>query len=116
MDSTEPFSPVVKHITIRLVLSLVVSKQWPVHQPAIQNAFPHGYLTEHVVMRQPSGFIDQQCLNHVCKLQRSIYDLKQAPRAWFQCFSNFLIQLGFEESTYDYSCLSSLKKVSILLC
>ncbi|KAM2612954.1 hypothetical protein TB2_032855 [Malus domestica] len=103
VDYTETFSPVVKHSTIRFVLSLAVSKKWPVRQLDVSNAFLHGYLNEHVYMRQPSRFIDKQFPNHVCKLQRSIYGLKQAPRAWFQRFSDFLLQLGFEESTCDYS-------------
>ncbi|KAM1296793.1 hypothetical protein ACFX2I_023596 [Malus domestica] len=103
VDYTETFSPVVKHSTIRLVLSLAVSKKWPVRQLDVQNAFLHGYLHEHVYMKQPSGFIDKQFPHHVCKLQRSLYGLKQAPRAWFQRFSDFLFQLGFDESTCEYS-------------
>ena len=54
-------------------------------------------------MRQPSGFVDKQYPNYVCKLQRSLYGLKQAPQAWFQWFSEFLLQLGFQESMCDYS-------------
>ena len=54
-------------------------------------------------MRQPLGFVDKQLPNHVCKLQSSIYGFKHAPRAWFQRFSDFLLQLGFQESTCDYS-------------
>ncbi|CAL2227861.1 unnamed protein product [Prunus armeniaca] len=103
IDYTETFSPVVKHSTIRLVLSLEVSKQWPIRQLDVQNAFLHGFLNEDVYMRQPAGFVDQQYPNYVCKLQRSIYGLKQAPRAWFHWFSEFLLQLGFEASTCDYS-------------
>lgn len=84
-------------------MSYAVSKKWVMCQLDVQNAFLHGYLTEHVFMRQPSGLIDQQFPNHVCKLQRSIYGLKQVPMAWFQRFSDFLLQLGFEESTCDYN-------------
>ncbi|KAM2234356.1 hypothetical protein EV2_013133 [Malus domestica] len=103
LDYTETFSPVVKHSTIRLVLSLAVSNKWHIRQLDVQNAFLHGFLKEEVYMRQPAGFIDEQHPNHVCKLQRSIYGLKQAPRAWFQRFSEFLLQLGFQASTCDYS-------------
>ncbi|KAI5348130.1 hypothetical protein L3X38_001017 [Prunus dulcis] len=103
IDYTETFSPMVKHSTIRLVLSLAVSKRWPIRQLDVHNAFLHGFLNEDVYMRQPAGFVDQQYPNYVCKLQRSIYGLKQAPRAWFHRFSEFLLQLGFEASTCDYS-------------
>ena len=103
IDYTETFSPVVKHSTIRLVLSLAVSRRWHVRQLDVQNAFLHGYLNEDVYMKQPPGFVDNQYPNYVCKLQRSLYGLKQAPRAWFQRFSEFLLQLGFQESMCDYS-------------
>ncbi|KAI5336038.1 hypothetical protein L3X38_026172 [Prunus dulcis] len=103
IDYTESFSPVVKHSTIRLVLSLAVSKQCPIRQLDVQNAFLHGFLNEDVYMRQPAGFVDEQYPNYVCKLQWSIYGLKQAHRAWFHRFSEFLLQLGFEASTCDYS-------------
>ncbi|KAB2617188.1 hypothetical protein D8674_013057 [Pyrus ussuriensis x Pyrus communis] len=103
IDYTETFSPVVKHSIIRLVLSLAVSQRWPIRQLDVQNAFLHGFLNEDVYMRQPAGFVDPQYPNYVCKLQRSIYGLKQAPQAWFHRFSEFLLQLGFQASPCDYS-------------
>ncbi|KAM1311169.1 hypothetical protein ACFX2H_007642 [Malus domestica] len=80
---TKTFSPVVKHTAIRFVLSLAISKGWQVRQLDVQNAFLHGFLNEEVYIRQPLGFVDKQFLTHVCKLQRSICGLTQAPRAWF---------------------------------
>ncbi|GJU15139.1 ribonuclease H-like domain-containing protein [Tanacetum coccineum] len=54
----ETFIPVVKPVTIRTVISLVVSQQWPIHQLDVKNAFLHGHLTKTVYMHQPSGFTD----------------------------------------------------------
>ncbi|GKF64655.1 ribonuclease H-like domain-containing protein [Tanacetum coccineum] len=89
VDFDETFSPVVKPSTIRTVLSLAVSRQWPIHQLDVKNAFLNGDLSETVYMHQPPGFVDSRYPNHVCLLQRSLYGLKQAPRAWFQRFAGY---------------------------
>ncbi|GJW86880.1 ribonuclease H-like domain-containing protein [Tanacetum coccineum] len=66
----ETFSSVVKPATIRTVLSLVVSRQWPIHQLDVKNAFFNGDLSEIVYMHQPPGFVDSRYPNHVCLLHR----------------------------------------------
>ncbi|GJS89110.1 ribonuclease H-like domain-containing protein [Tanacetum coccineum] len=80
IDVDETFSPVVKPATIRTVLSLALSRHWPVHQLDVKNAFLHGSLSETVYMQQPPGFRDSQHLDHVCLLQRlSIWTYGKAP-------------------------------------
>ncbi|GJU26008.1 ribonuclease H-like domain-containing protein [Tanacetum coccineum] len=103
IDVDETFSPVVKPATIRTVLSLAISRHWPVHQLDVKNAFLHRSLSETVYMHQPPGFRDPQHLDHVCLLQRSLYGLKQAPRAWFQRFSAYAARVGFHHSRCDSS-------------
>jgi hypothetical protein len=103
IDYGDTFSPVVKSATMRLVLSLAVSRGWTLRQIDVSNAFLHGFLTEGVYMQQPPGFEDAQYPNHVCKLQRSIYGLKQSPRAWYARLSARLFQLGFTSSKADTS-------------
>ncbi|GKA40896.1 ribonuclease H-like domain-containing protein [Tanacetum coccineum] len=103
IDCDETFSPVVKPATIRTVLSLAVSREWPIHQLDVKNAFLHGHLTETVYMHQPPGFVDSVHPDYVCHLQRSLYGLKQAPRAWFQHFASFVTRIGFQHSKTDTS-------------
>ncbi|GJU77575.1 ribonuclease H-like domain-containing protein, partial [Tanacetum coccineum] len=98
IDYDETFSPVVKPATIRTVLSLAVSRQWPIHQLDVKNAFLHGHLTETVYMHQPPGFTDSAHSDYVCLLQKSLYGLKQAPRAWFQRFSSYIIRAASSTS------------------
>jgi hypothetical protein len=83
IDYEEIFSPVVKSATIRLVLTLAVSRGWSLRQLNVKNAFLHGILEEEVYVKQPPGFEDPYTLHFICKLDKALYGLKQAPRAWF---------------------------------
>jgi hypothetical protein len=103
LDYGDTFSPVVKPATIRVVLSLAVSRGWTLRQIDVSNAFLHGFLAEDVYMQQPPGFEDPRYPSHVSKLQRAIYGLKQSPRAWYARLSARLFQLGFVPSKADTS-------------
>jgi len=103
IDYDETFSPVVKPATIRTVLSLAVSRHWPIRQLDVKNAFLHGHLDETVYCQQPPGFADPSHPDYVCLLQKSLYGLKQAPRAWYQRFATYIRQLGFVPSVSDTS-------------
>jgi hypothetical protein len=103
IDFDETFSPVVKPATVRTVLSLALSGQWPVHQLDVKNSFLQGVLSEMVYCSQPVSFEDSSQLGLVCHLNKSLYGLKQAPRAWYSRFTTFLLQLGFLESKADTS-------------
>ena len=78
IDYKETFSPVVKPATIRTVLSIDVMKGWELRQMDVNNVFLNGALTENVFMAQPPGFKDLSKPNHVCRLKKAIYGLKQA--------------------------------------
>ena len=81
IDFVETFSPVIKNTTIRLVLALVVSNHWSLRQLDVECAFLDSDLKEEVYMSQLQGYVDQTCPSHVCKMVKSIYGLRQAPRA-----------------------------------
>ncbi|KAJ9557675.1 hypothetical protein OSB04_012289 [Centaurea solstitialis] len=103
LDFDDTFSPVVKPATIRTVLSIFISRNWPIHQLDVKNAFLHGDLTETVYMRQPPGYVNRSFPDHVCRLRKALYGLKQAPRAWYHRFAVYLSSLGFLSSKTDTS-------------
>ena len=78
VDYEETFSPVVRFASIRLILSLVSSLDLELYQMDVKTAFLNGELEEEIYMEQPSGFEVAGEEHKVCKLQRSIYGLKQA--------------------------------------
>ncbi|MCH87664.1 retrovirus-related Pol polyprotein from transposon TNT 1-94 [Trifolium medium] len=103
-DFTETFSPVIKPITIRIILTLAVTYKWPVQQIDVNNAFLNGVLQEEVYMHQPAGF-ENDDKSLVCKLHKSLYGLKQAPRAWYDKLTQTLLTFGFMKSKCDPSLL-----------
>jgi len=103
IDYTETFSPVIKPATVRIVLALALTFDWPLIQLDVSNAFLHGVLTETVFMEQPPGFVHPSFPDYVCKLSKSLYGLKQAPRAWFHRLSEALLERGFVGSKVDSS-------------
>ena len=80
-DYYDNFSPVAKIVSVRLLLSMAVMCSWPCFQLDMKNVFLHGNLAEKVYMEQPPGFVAQGEFGLVCKLRRSLYGLKQSPRA-----------------------------------
>jgi hypothetical protein len=103
IDFTQTFSPVVKPATIRTVLHLAASRQWPVNQLDVKNAFLHGEISERLYCHQPARFVDAAHPDHVCRLAKSLYGLKQAPRAWFDRLGSHLRSLGFTQTGSDSS-------------
>jgi histone deacetylase 1/2 len=103
LDYEATFSPVVKPTTIRLLLSLAVTRGWSICQLDVQNAFLHSVLEEEVYMRRPLGFIDSANPHHLCRLDKSLYGLKQAPRTWHARLGAALRAFGFVPSIADSS-------------
>lgn len=71
LDYKETFSPVIKAVTIRLVLGYAASHSWPVRQLDVNQAFLQGTLNEEVFMHQPPGFVDANRPTYVCKLKKA---------------------------------------------
>ena len=116
-DYKETFSPVVKPTTIRLVLTLAITRGWYIQQLDVNNAFLNGILEEEIYMVQPPGF-EHTDKTLVCKLHKALYGLKQAPRAWFDRLKTALVKYGFQPSRCDpslFTLYSGLESVYLLV-
>jgi len=103
IDYQETFAPVAKLNTIRVLLSLAANQDWPLHQLGIKNAFLNGDLEEEVYMEIPSGLETSSNINRVCRLKKSLYGLKQSPRAWFDRFTKTVAQYGYSQCQANHT-------------
>lgn len=101
VDFLETFAPVVRWETIRLLLAIAVHLNWPIHQLDVLTAFLNGILKEDVYMVQPPGFIKVGLEHLVCKLHKSLYGLKQSPRAWYARLHAALLAWNLLQSQSD---------------
>ena len=82
-------------------MALVAHFDLELHQMDVKMAFLNGDLEEEVYMKQPEGFSSSDGEHLVCKLQKSIYGLKQASRQWYLKFHNVISSFGFFENGMD---------------
>ena len=104
VDYEETFCPVVRFETIRALIAFSASNNAILHHMDVCCAFLNGNLSEEIYMRQPEGFVVKGKEHMYCKLNKSIYGLKQAPKCWNESIHNYLLSLKFRVSVCD-SCL-----------
>jgi hypothetical protein len=102
VNYNETFAPVTKFVSIRYILTLATIEDMEIHQIDIKTTFFNGDLKEEIYMEQPEGFT-QEGEHLVCKLHKSLYGLKQSPRAWNQKLDAFLKIIEFVRSDADFS-------------
>jgi hypothetical protein len=103
IDYDETFAPVAKMSTVRTLVSLAANGGWKLHQLDVKNAFLHGELLEEVYMEVPQGFGTKQTEGKVCRLKKSLYGLKQSPRAWFDRFRRAMVGMGYRQTNADHT-------------
>ncbi|RVX04964.1 Retrovirus-related Pol polyprotein from transposon TNT 1-94 [Vitis vinifera] len=103
IDYQETFAPVAKLNTVRVLLSLAANLDWSLHQLDVKNVFLNGDLEEEVYMDIPAGLETTSNFNKVCRLRKSLYGLKQSPRAWFERFTKVVKGYGFVQCQSDHT-------------
>nr|GEU56729.1 retrovirus-related Pol polyprotein from transposon TNT 1-94 [Tanacetum cinerariifolium] len=101
IDFEESFASVARMEAIKIFLVYTAHKSFSVFQMDVKTAFLHGSLKEDVYVCQPEGFIDADHPSHVYKLKNALYGVKQAPRAWYDELSTFLLQNHFFKGTIN---------------
>ena len=81
----------------------------------VKSAFLNGYLKEEVYVMQPASFESKEFPNHVFKLDKAPYGLKQAPIAWYERFSNLLLKNSFRRGKVDNTLFLKSKREHLLI-
>ncbi|KAJ9551529.1 hypothetical protein OSB04_015574 [Centaurea solstitialis] len=115
IDYDDVFAPVARIEAIRLFLAFASYKGFKVYQMDVKSAFLYGTIDEEVYVYQPPGFEDPKYPDRVCKLRKALYGLHQAPRAWYDTLSSYLLENKFERGVIDKTLFIKRTKTDMLL-
>ncbi|GJZ98842.1 putative ribonuclease H-like domain-containing protein [Tanacetum coccineum] len=115
IDYDEVFAPFARIKTIRLFLAYASFKDFVAYQMDVKSAFLYRKIEEEVYVCQPPGFEDPYFPNKVCKVEKALYGLHQAPRAWYVTLSTYLLDNGFYRGQIDKTLFIKRHKDDILL-
>ena len=101
IDYDEIFSPVVRFSSIRFLLAFTVQHGFPIHEIDVETAFLNGKLDEEIYMQQPEGYVKPGEEHLVCKLEKSLYGLKQLSRCCNKAFRERVEKVGFTQASAD---------------
>ncbi|WVZ04159.1 hypothetical protein V8G54_024965 [Vigna mungo] len=102
IDFTDVYAPVARLETVRIVVAIANSNNWSINQMDVKSAFLNGTLEEEVYVCQPPGFIKKDHEQKVYKLNKALYGLRQAPRAWNKHIDSLLTRYGFQKCIVEY--------------
>ncbi|GKE47868.1 putative ribonuclease H-like domain-containing protein [Tanacetum coccineum] len=115
IDYDEVFAPVTRIKAIKLFLAYDLFKDFVVYQMDVKSAFLYGKIKEEVHVCQPPGFEDPDFPDRVYKVEKALYGLHQAPRAWYETLSTYLLDNGFQRGKIDKTLFIKRDKGDIML-
>nr|GEX62687.1 retrovirus-related Pol polyprotein from transposon TNT 1-94 [Tanacetum cinerariifolium] len=111
----EVFAPVARIEAIRLFLAYASFKDFAVYQMDVKSVFLYGKIKEGIYVCQPPGFKDPNFPDKVYKVEKALYGLHQAPRAWYETLSTYLLENRFHRGKIDKTLFIRRHKDDILL-
>ncbi|GJY36075.1 retrovirus-related pol polyprotein from transposon TNT 1-94 [Tanacetum coccineum] len=108
IDFEESFAPVARLEVVRIFVAYIAHKSFTIYQMDVKTDFLNGPLKDEVYVKQPDSFVDPDHLEKVYRLRKSLYTLKQAPRAWYDELSTFLISKGFSKGLQIHQTLRGI--------
>ncbi|GJW70502.1 putative ribonuclease H-like domain-containing protein [Tanacetum coccineum] len=115
IDYDEVFAPVARIEAIRLFLAYASFMNFLVYQMDVKSSFLYGTIEKEVYVSQPPGFVDPEFLEKVYKVEKALYGLHQAPKAWYETLSTYLLDKGFYRGQIDKTLFIKRVKGDILL-
>ncbi|CAM8975528.1 unnamed protein product [Rhodiola kirilowii] len=113
IDFDETLAPVARLKAIRLFLALACPLKFCLFQMDVKSAFLNGFLNEEVYVAQPKGFEDPHHPTHVYQLKKALYGLTQAPGAWYERLTVFLVRGGVDKTLFVKRTRSDFIKAQI---
>ncbi|GJS04929.1 putative ribonuclease H-like domain-containing protein [Tanacetum coccineum] len=115
IDYDEVFAPVARIEVIRLFLAYASFKDFVVYQMDVKSVFLYGKIEVEVCVCQPPGFEDPYFPDRVYKVEKALFGLHQAPRAWYETLSTYLLDNEFQRGKIDKTLFIKRHKGDILL-
>ncbi|GJU36962.1 reverse transcriptase domain-containing protein [Tanacetum coccineum] len=115
IDYDEVFIPVARIEAIRLFLAYASFMNFLVYQMDVKSSFIYGTIEEEVYVSQPPGFVDPEFPKKVYKVEKALYGLHQAPKAWYETLSTYLLDNRFHRGQIDKTLFIKIVKGDVLL-
>jgi len=116
LDFGETFAPIARLEAIRILLAYASHHNMKLFQMDVKSAFLNDFTNELVFVEQPPGFEDPRYPNHVYRLHKVLYGLKQVPRAWYERLRDFLLNKGFKIGRVDITLFTTIINEEIFVC
>ncbi|GKE22258.1 retrovirus-related pol polyprotein from transposon TNT 1-94 [Tanacetum coccineum] len=115
IDYDETYAPVARLESIRMLLAITCANDFKLYQMDVKSAFLNGFINEEVYVAQPPGFIDFEKPNYVYKPKKALYDLKQAPKAWYDRLKAFLLKHEYSIGMVDNTLFTKKFKSHLII-